>query len=113
VLLMVCLWVTSAAFAEHVSAEFSLCQPDRSPCCPQPVNNAGNSGESCPACRIVVSVAEKDSKEQDQEQPRLASRTGDQRLRRPSRPAIASHRELTDGLRYRRVVFDLKDDLRI
>ena len=103
-----CVWITTACFAEHVSAEFPLCQPAQSPCCPQPANN---TSESCPACHITTTVAAKDTREQE----RLNSIPQAQNAlrRRPCPPVTASRRESTPGLRYQPAVFDLKDDLRI
>jgi hypothetical protein len=107
-LFLVCVWITSAAFAEHLSAEFALCQPDHSPCCPLPVNYAPGS---CPACQVSSTVAKKE--ESPAEGVRLTPLgesvhyTGpDLRIRKPLR-------ELTPGLRYDPAVFQLKDDLRI
>jgi hypothetical protein len=107
-LLVICVWIATACFAEHVSAQFPLCQPSQSPCCPLPANN---SSESCPACNVTVTVAEKQTREQDQSNPLpQAQNVGSQR---PNSPVIASRRELTPGLSYRTPVFDLKVDLRI
>jgi hypothetical protein len=107
-LLLACLWITSASFAEHLSAEFPLCQPDHSPCCPLPVNNAP---ESCPACHAPVTVAEKE--ESNSEGVRITLRS--ECVPHP-RPVLLIHmgrREFESGLRYRPTVFQLKDDLRI
>ena len=107
-LLLACLWITTASWAEHVSAEFSLCQPAQSPCCPQPVNN---TSESCPACHISVTVAAKETVKQE----RLKSppQTQNALNHQANPPVAASRRELTPGLRYQPTVFDLKDDFRI
>ena len=107
-LLLACLWIATASWAEHISAEFPLCQPAQSPCCPQPANN---TSESCPACHITVTVAAKENREQERPNPlRRAKNAPSPRL---SQPAIASRRELTPGLHHRTAVFALKDDLRI
>ena len=105
-LILACLWITTASWAEHVSAEFLLCQPAQSPCCPQPANN---TSESCPACHISVTVATKETREQE----RVKSLPRTQNAFSATLRVTASHRELTPGLRYRPTVFDLKDDLRI
>jgi hypothetical protein len=107
-LFLACLWITTASLAEHVSAEFPLCQPTHSPCCPQPVNN---TSESCPACHISVTVAAKKTLEQERFKPR--PQTQDALNHRANPAVVAPHRELTAGLRYQPTVFDLKDDLRI
>ena len=111
-LLAVCLWITAASWAEHVAAEFPLCQPAKSPCCPLP---AKNTGESCPACHISNAVAAKKSVEQEREQEgsKSASRTPGALNRRVGSRVVVSRRELTRGLHYRPTVFGLKDDLRI
>jgi hypothetical protein len=107
-LFVICVWIATASFAEHVSAQFPLCQPSQSPCCPLPANN---SSESCPACHVTVTVAEEQTREQEQSDPLpQAQNAGGQR---PNSPVVASRRELTPGLRYRAAVFDLKADLRI
>ncbi len=106
-LFLACLWITTASLAEHVLAEFPLCQPTHSPCCPQPANN---TSESCPACHIPVTVAAKKTLEQERLKPRAQTRAALNHRAPP--PVIASHRELTAGLRYQRTVFDLKDDFR-
>jgi hypothetical protein len=107
-LLLACLWITSASFAVHLSAEFPLCQPDHSPCCPLPVNNAA---ESCPACQVSANVAEKEESKSEAvgftPRPESVQDFGTQPLRR------VALRELTQGLRYYPMVFQLKDDLRI
>jgi len=107
-LFLACVWITTASWAEYVSAEFPLCQPTHSPCCPQPVNN---SSESCPACHISITVAAKKTLEQERLKPRPQKRAALNHWSIP--PVITSHRELSPGLRYRPMVFDLKDDLRI
>jgi len=107
-LLLACLWLTSASFAEHLSAKFPLCEPDRSPCCPLPANNAP---ESCPACRAPITAAEK--QESKSEEVRFTPRSECVlRTRAALPPRVALH-ELTQGLRYHPTVFQLKDDLRI
>jgi hypothetical protein len=107
-LFLACLWITTACWAEHVSAEFPLCQPTKSPCCPQPVNN---TNESCPACHISVTVAAKKTFEQERLKPRRQKRVALNHWSSP--PVITSRRELTQGFRFQPTVFDLKDDLRI
>ena len=107
-LLLACLWLTSAPFAEHLSAEFPLCQPEHSPCCPLPVNNAP---ASCPACQASSTVAEKE--ESKSEEVRLAPRYERVPRYELARPVPVVLRELTPGLRYHTAVFQLKDDLRI
>jgi len=111
-LLLACVWITTASWAEHVAAEFPLCQPAQSPCCPQPANN---TSESCPACHIANAVAARKSVEQEREQeaakslPRTRNAHRDQ-----ANPRVgAFRRELTRGLYYQPTVFDLKDDFRI
>jgi hypothetical protein len=107
-LLLACLWITSASFAEHLSAKFPLCQPDHSPCCPLPVNNAPGS---CPACRAPITAAEKE--ESKSEEVRFTPRS---EFVDHSRPTLLLHvalQELTQGLRYHPTVFQLKDDLRV
>ncbi|HEY9138244.1 MAG TPA: hypothetical protein VIM67_08235, partial [Terriglobus sp.] len=92
----------------HLSAEFPLCQPEHLPCCPLPVNSAA---ETCPACQVTVTVAEKE--ESKSERLHLTPRAATVHDPRP-RPLIHSpQRELTQGLRYHPAVFQLKDDLRI
>jgi hypothetical protein len=106
-LFLVCIWITTWAFAEHASAQFPLCQPENLPCCPSSTNT---TNVSCPACRLSVPVAAKDKSEQERSQSVLQAKiTRTHRLGGP----VASTRELTSGFRYRRVVFSLKDDLRI
>jgi hypothetical protein len=107
-LLLACLWITSASFAEHLSAEFPLCQPEHSPCCPLPLNNAS---QSCPACQVSVTVAEKE--ESKSERVRFAKLPQKVHDSRPHPLVRASLRELTPGLRYHPAVFQLKDDLRV
>jgi hypothetical protein len=106
------MWITTASWAEHVAAEFPLCQPARSPCCPQPVNN---TGESCPACHVSSAVAAKRSVEQEREQEnsKSVSRTPRALSHQANVRVIVSRRELTRGLYYRPTVFGLKDDFRI
>jgi hypothetical protein len=105
---MICVWIATASFAEHVSAQFPLCQPAHSPCCPLPANN---TSESCPACHVTVTIAKKETHEQKRVDPLSQAQNVVRQL--PNRPVIASQRELTPGLRYRTAIFDLKDDLRI
>ena len=107
-LLVICGWIATASFAEHVSAQFPLCQPAQSPCCPLPANN---TSESCPACHVTVTIAKKETHEQKRVDPLSQAQNVVRQL--PNRPVIASQRELTPGLRYRTAIFDLKDDLRI
>jgi hypothetical protein len=107
-LLLACLWITTASLAEHISAEFPLCQPAQSPCCPQPANN---TSESCPACHISVTVAAKETREQERLKSLPQARNA--LSRQPNPPVTVSRRELTPGLHYRTTVFDLKDDLRV
>ena len=111
-LLLACLWITTASWAEHVSAEFPLCQPAHSPCCPLPANN---TSESCPACHISDTVATRKTLEHEREQEGLKSvpQTQTAFSHQAKQHGTASHRELTAGLRYEPTVFDLKDDLRI
>lgn len=111
-LLLVCLWITTASWAEHVAAEFVLCQPAHSPCCPQP---ASNTSESCPACHVSETVAEKKIVEQKRGQEELECRPQTQAaISHQAGPSLAAaHCELTAGFRYQPMVFDLKDDLRI
>lgn len=111
-LLLACLWITTASSAEHVAAEFPLCQPAHSPCCPQPANN---TSESCPACHTSDPVAEKKTVEQEREQEELKCRLRTQTaIIHQANPSLtAARRELTAGFRYQPMVFDLKDDLRI
>jgi hypothetical protein len=102
-------WVTTAAFAEHASAKFPLCQPEKTPCCPQPANVPNGY---CPACRLSVPVATKDTSEQKRSE--AVSLTRYTRSDPPIPPIVASRREPPGtGLHHRRTVFDLKDDLRI
>jgi len=114
VLLLACAWIATASFAEHVSAEFPLCRPERTPCCPPPANN---NSESCPACHVSVStVAAKDASEpgtRERRQRNFFPAAENARPRQTGLSAIASRRELTRGLRYRAPVFELKEDLRI
>jgi hypothetical protein len=107
-LFLACLWITTTSLAEHVSAEFPLCQPTQSPCCPQPTNS---TSESCPACHISVTIAAKETRERE----RLKSLPQTQNAfnHRANPPVTASRRELTPGLHYQTTVFDLKDDLRV
>jgi hypothetical protein len=107
-LFLACLFVTGTIFAERASAEFPLCQPERSPCCPQSTNT---TNASCPACGLSAPIAAKDTSEQ--KRPRQVSQVKKAPSYRPVKVVIASFRELTPGLRYQRTVFDLKDDLRI
>jgi hypothetical protein len=107
-LLLACLWITSASFAEHLSAKFPLCQPDHSPCCPLPVNNAP---ESCPACRAPIAAAEKE--ESKSEEVRFIPRTESVDHSRATVVLDVALRELTRGLCYHPTVFQLKDDLRV
>ena len=107
-LLVICVWIATASFAEHVFAQFPLCQPSQSPCCPLPANN---TSESCPACHVTVTVAEKQTREQERFNP--LPQAQNVVSQRPNSPVIASQRELTPGLRYRTSVFNFKDDLRI
>jgi hypothetical protein len=111
-LLLACLWITTASWAEHVAAEFPLCQPAHSPCCPQPVNN---TNESCPACHISDTVAAKKSVEQEREQEGSKSlpRAQNAANHRANPRVTAFRREHTRGLYYQPTVFDLKDDLRV
>jgi hypothetical protein len=103
-----CLWVATASFTEHVSAQFPLCVPAQSPCCPQPTND---TSESCPACHVTVTVAAKQAGYL--ERLNSFSRAQGALRRRPRATVIASRRELSPGLHFRAAVFDLKDDLRI
>jgi hypothetical protein len=107
-LLLACLWIANASFAQHLSAEFPLCQPERFPCCPLPINNAR---QSCPACQVSLVIAKKE--ELKSEAARFASLPkGPHNF--PPQPLIDEPlQELTQGLRYHPVVFQLKDDLRI
>jgi hypothetical protein len=107
-LLVICVWIATACFTDHVSAQFPLCQPSQSPCCPLPANN---SSESCPACHVTVTVAEEQTREQEGLNPIPQAQNVDSQ--RSNSPVIASRRELTPGLHYRTAVFDLKVDLRI
>ena len=107
-LLLACLWIAAASWAEHISAEFPLCQPAQSPCCPQP---ASNTSESCPACHISVTIAAKDIREQERLKSLPKARIA--LSHQPKPPATSSRRELTAGLCNRTTVFDLKDDLRV
>lgn len=107
-LLLLCLWITTASLAEHVSADFPLCQPEHLPCCPQPVNN---TNESCPACHVSVLVAAKET--QQQERLEFYPSTRNAPRERLGLLPTASRRELIPGLRHRIAVFDFKDDLRI
>jgi hypothetical protein len=107
-LLLACLWLTSASFAEHLSAKFPLCEPDHSPCCPLPVNNAP---VSCPACQAPISAAEK--QESKSEEVRFTPRSECVHHTRPVLQLDLALHELTQGLRYYPTVFQLKDDLRI
>ena len=107
-LLLACVWITSLSFAEHLTAEFPLCQPDHSPCCPLPVNSAP---ETCPACQVSVTVAERG--ESPSEGVPLTPHAEKDQHSRPNPLIRLTPRELTPGLRYQAAVFDLKDDLRI
>lgn len=111
-LLVACVWIATACWAEHAAAEFPLCQPAQSPCCPQPVNN---SSESCPACHVTNAVAAKRNVEQEREQEgsKSVSQTPSALRHQGSARVIVSRRELTRGLYYRPAVFGLKDDFRI
>jgi hypothetical protein len=107
-LLLACVWITSTSSAEHLSAEFPLCQPDHSPCCPLPVNSAP---ESCPACQVSITVAEKE--ESASESAPLTHHSEIDYYSKPNPLIRLALRELTPGLRYQPTVFQLKDDLRI
>jgi hypothetical protein len=107
-LFLACVWITSASFAEHLSAEFPLCQPDHSPCCPLPVNYAPGS---CPACQVSVTVAEKE--ESKSEKVRFTSGSESVLHAKPDLLIQVAPRELILGLRFNPTVFQLKDDLRI
>ena len=109
-LLLAGLWITTASWAEHVSAEFPLCQPAHSPCCPQPVNN---SSESCPACHISDTVAAKKTLEHERERSKSLPQIQNWLSHQANPLVTAPPRELTPGLCYRPTVFDLKDDLHI
>jgi len=107
-LLLACLWIATAAFAEHASAEFPLCQPERSPCCPP---SANTTNISCPACSLSAPIAANDKSEH--EASRSVPHANHTPGLRTGLPVAASVRELTPGLRYQRTVFALKDDLRV
>ena len=107
-LFVICVWIATACFAEHVSTPFPLCQPSQSPCCPLPANN---NSESCPACQVTITVAEEQTGEQERLNPLPQAQNVVSQW--SNSPVIASQRELTPGLQYRTSVFDLKDDLRI
>lgn len=107
-LFLVCFWITSASFAEHLSAEFPLCQPDHSPCCPLPENNAP---ESCPACQVTVTAVQKEESRADQGQ--LVARSESVAYPAPDIFVPADVHELTRGLGHHPTVFQLKDDMRI
>ncbi len=107
-LLVGCLWLTTASLAEQVSAQFPLCQPSHSPCCPEP---AGNSSESCPVCYVSASAALKEDGQQERSES--LARAENARISQPSRSAIASLPQVTLGASHRPCVFALKDDLRI
>ena len=107
-LLLAGLWITSASFAEHVSAEFPFCQPDHSPCCPLPVNYAPGP---CPACQVNLTVSERE--ESKSEEVRFTALSESVPLSRPDPQIRVAPKELTPGLRYHPAVFQLKDDLRV
>ena len=107
-LLLAFVWLTSASFAEHLSAEFPLCQPEHTPCCPLPVNYTPGS---CPACQVSVTVPEKE--ESKSEKVRFAARSESVLHPRPDTQIRVVLREFTPGLRYHPTVFQLKDDLRV
>ena len=107
-LLLACVWITSTASAEHLSAEFPICQPDRAPCCPLPVNSAP---ETCPACHISIGVAEKEESPSASVLVTRQAKSGTHS--KPNRTVRLALRELTPGLRFQPAVFHLKDDLRI
>jgi hypothetical protein len=106
---LACFWFTSASFAEHLSAEFPFCQPDHSPCCPQPFSSTPGS---CPACQTPVAVAAKHESKSDSVRVTPRYEQIVYCSRRPVRIRV-SPREIIAGLRYHPTVFQFKEDLRI
>jgi hypothetical protein len=112
VLLFVVAWLASASWTESAFAQFILCQPTHSPCCPTPENN---NSESCPACQLTASTAAQETRSpesrQDQRQRDLLRIRVSRRQGTPVKFEL--RREFQQGFHYQARVFDLKDDLRV
>src|ERR1700733_133973 len=111
-LLLAAAWMASVSWTESAFAQFILCQPAQSPCCPQPGNN---TSESCPACQLAANSAFRQTRDpEDGQSQRQRDFLPAHVSRKPNRRSPRGpRRKLVQGLRYQPGVFDLKDDLRI